>query len=279
MPFADELGEGANAGQTEIDTLKAAGFSVDVYRNADVSVDLLTHLADYSVVYLETHSGTLDDGDAILDTSSQDTKQYAAYLKDGTVRQALAAGSNDLYLAITAEFIQKHVGTFAPSSLLYLDGCDVLHAQVFWGALEAKGVDTLITWDSHIYSGASQAAAQFMFGQLGNGESVSAALAAANSAGLGSGLGDQGTAHLGFVGDGDDTLARALSHYAPTATPTPTDTPTPTATTADPPTSTPTPVVKKACPKNASRKHGKCTCKKGYKMVHGKCKKVKKRAK
>jgi hypothetical protein len=277
LPFADELGEGADAGQAEIDALKAAGFTVDVYRNADVSVDLLSHLADYSAVYLETHSGTLGDGDAILDTASTDSKQYAAYLKDGTVRQALAAGSSNLYLAITAEFIQKHVGTFAPSSLLYLDGCDVLHATVFSDALAAKGLDSMITWDSHVYSGTSQNAAQFMFGQLGSGASVSAALAAANAAGLGSGLGDQGIAHLGYVGDGDDTLARALAHYTapPTATPTPTDTPTPTPT--DTPTATPTPVAKKACPKNSSKKHGKCTCKKGYKMVNGKCKKVKKK--
>lgn len=276
LPFADELNEGPNAGQTEIDTLKAAGFSVDVYRNADVSIDLLTHLADYSVVYLETHSGTLDDGDAIVDTPSTDTKQYASYLKDGTVRQALAAGSDTLYLAITAGFVEKHMGTFAASSLLYLDGCDVLHAQVFSNALQSKGVDTLITWDSHVFSGASEAAAQFMFGQLGNGASVSGALAAANAAGYGSGLGDQGIAHLGYVGDGDDTLQRALTHFTQPDTPTPTDTPTPSPTST--PTDTPTsvPVTKKACPKNATRKHGKCTCKKGYKMVHGKCKKVKK---
>jgi hypothetical protein len=60
----------------------------------------------------------------------------------------------------------------------------------------------------------------------------------------------------------------------PTPTATPTSTPTPTAT----PTATAVPtVVKKACPKNATRKHGKCTCKKGYTMKHGKCVKKKKK--
>lgn len=65
----------------------------------------------------------------------------------------------------------------------------------------------------------------------------------------------------------------------PTASPTTTPTPVPTATrTAIPPTATPTktkaPIHK--CPRNATKKHGKCACKKGYKMVKGKCRKVKK---
>jgi|SRR5947209_618811 len=279
LPFADELSQPGqpDTGQAEIDALKSAGFTVDVYRNADVSIDLLTHLADYSAIYLETHSGTLGDGDAILDTASMDSKQYSAYLKDGTVRQALAAGSTQLFLAINAEFFQKHVGTFPSSSILYLDGCDVLHADVFWSAVHSRGVDAMLTWDSHVFSGASEAAAQFMFGQLSGGATVSEALAAANAAGYGSGLGDQGIAHLGYVGDGKDSLPRALAHFAPADTPTPTPTDTPTATVT--PTPTPSTVAKKSCPRYASRKHGSCVCKKGYRMVHGKCKKVKKRGK
>jgi hypothetical protein len=66
----------------------------------------------------------------------------------------------------------------------------------------------------------------------------------------------------------------------PTATPTntPTATPTATATATATPTATATqtpPPAKKTCPKNSSRKHGKCMCKKGYVMKKGKCVKKK----
>lgn len=65
-----------------------------------------------------------------------------------------------------------------------------------------------------------------------------------------------------------------------TDTPTPSPTATPTATPTDSPTIAPTPTntavpVKKSCPKNSSKKHGKCVCKKGYTKKHGKCVKKK----
>ncbi|GAC1445817.1 MAG: hypothetical protein NVSMB52_08500 [Chloroflexota bacterium] len=61
-----------------------------------------------------------------------------------------------------------------------------------------------------------------------------------------------------------------------TATPTTTATSTATPLPTDTPTATPKPIHSKKCTKNAKRKHGKCTCKKGYAKVHGKCVKKKK---
>jgi hypothetical protein len=93
------------------------------------------------------------------------------------------------------------------------------------------------------------------------------------------------TTLYGLLAAVDAQIKLALNPPPPgqaTDTPTPTSTPTSTATAT--PTETPTAtattvptVVKKACPKNATRKHGKCTCKKGYTMKKGKC--VKKRKK
>jgi hypothetical protein len=72
---------------------------------------------------------------------------------------------------------------------------------------------------------------------------------------------------------------------APAATATPTVTPTspPTSTPTDTPTNTPTPLPTSTpslpkfikCPKNSSKKKGKCACKKGYTMKKGKCVKKK----
>lgn len=58
----------------------------------------------------------------------------------------------------------------------------------------------------------------------------------------------------------------------PTNTVAPTNTATATATTPPPP---PSPTTKKKCPKNSTKKHGKCVCKKGYVKKHGKCVKKK----
>jgi hypothetical protein len=93
------------------------------------------------------------------------------------------------------------------------------------------------------------------------------------------------TTLFGFLSAADIQVQIALSGgptKAPTNTPTTepaTATPTATATATNTavPTDTPTktkPAAKK-CPKNASKKHGKCACKKGYVLKHGKCMKKK----
>ncbi|MGH2411288.1 MAG: hypothetical protein ACRDGS_13100, partial [Chloroflexota bacterium] len=284
MPFASELNEGANAGQAEVDALQKAGFQVDVFRNQDVTIDLMTTLGSYSAVYMESHSGLLANGDAILVTGSTDGSKYKKYLPpayapggDNTVQPAIVDGATGEYLAIVAGFIQQHMNSFPDSSLLYFDGCDLLSATKFWGALQAKNADTMVSWDNHIFSSSSELAAQYMFSQLASGETVSQSLDATGKAGMASGYGDQGIAHLGYLGDGADTLALSLSHATPIATPT--ETPTATST-PDPPTPTATPkkLPRTKCKHGKHRIHGgKCMCKRDYKMSHGKCRKVKKK--
>lgn len=282
LPFQDELNEGTNAGQSVIDSLTHAGFQVDVFRNGQVTPDVMATLGQYSVVYIETHSGAFADGDAIVNTASTDASRYLSYIKDGTVRQALSAGSSALYLAITSAFVQKHMNAFPNSSIVYLDGCDLLGATLFWGALQAKNVDDMITWDAHVFSLYSEQTAPFMFGRLNDGNTVQAALAATKTAGLADALGDTGPAHLGYDGDPANTLPAALTRAQPK--PQVTDTPTPTSTSL--PTATPTPKpVKKHRHKKKHKKKVRLTptptrtpvkhkvkkCKTGHHRVRGKC--------
>ena len=76
------------------------GFSVDVLRNSQVTVATMESLSNYSVVYMETHSGTLGDGDAIVLTRQTSSAGITNLFKDGSVAQGLAYGDQALYIAI-----------------------------------------------------------------------------------------------------------------------------------------------------------------------------------
>ncbi len=261
-PFADELGLGESAGEGEIEPLKAAGFSVDVVRNSDVTVSVMENLANYSVIYMETHSGTLGDGDAIILTRQTDSSSVKSLFADGSVTQGLAYGDQNLYIALKAQFFLQHTGTYPNSTIVFLNGCEVLGANVLWDALRQHNVATLISWDNKAINTIDEQAADFMFPRLASGETVSAAIADAKAASLGVSTFDGVDAHLGYLGQGDTTFADALQGTpldtpTPTATATSTDTPTATAT------ATPTPHKVSPCKrKNYHRVHGTCVPKK-----------------
>jgi hypothetical protein len=264
-PFAHQLG--AAAGQTEIDDLMQAGFQVDVARDDAVTVRTMETLAGYSMVYMETHAGVLPDGDAVVATGETNTVPYTAFFNEQSVMQVFAAGdpSGTLYNAITGRFVTRHMGSFPASSIVYLDGCSVLAAPSFWQALQGRNVDVLLSWDHEVYNDANELSADYMLTNLDKGDTIVASLAATQAAGLAVSTVAGITSHLGFLGDGDDTLARALAETTPTPTATPTATVTPTVTPTDIPTPTVTP---------ATVKHRKC--KRGYHLVKGKCRKKKK---
>jgi hypothetical protein len=276
-PFADELGLGPSAGQSLADQLTAAGFSVDVYRNDQVTVPVMENLSQYSVVYMLTHSGVLDNGHALVLLGETDAKPYAALLKDCdsetprlcSVMQGIAQGSTALSVAITDYFFQTHMGSFPNSSMFFLNGCEILSAPAFVAALHSRNLASLVGWDGKVDSAITELSAQIFFNDLISGSTVEASLSDVAAKGFATSVWDNQTAHLRDDGDGGLTLSDALTGAPPTlSTTTPTATPLPA-------TATPTPKPSKACPKYSKKKHGKCTCKTGYKMKKGKCVKKK----
>lgn len=236
-PFADELGLGSDAGQGEIAPLQSAGFSVDVLRNVQVTVATMENLSNYSVVYMETHSGTLGDGDAIVLTRQTSSAGISNLFKDGSVAQGLAYGDQALYIAIKSQFILQHMGKFPVSSIIFLNGCELLGATVMWNAFHQQGVATMISWDNKVVNTLDEQAADFMFPRLARGETVASNVEAARAANLGSSTFENAVAHLGYLGDGNNTFSNALQGVAPpTATPTITSTALPTSTATTVPT-------------------------------------------
>lgn len=261
-PFADELGRGADAGRQEVSMLASAGFRVDVLRNGQVTVPVAERLADYSVVYMETHSGITADGDAVVATGETDTSPYAPLYGEHSLVQVFVAGDTEgaLYNAFTGTFVSLHVGNFPQGSILFLNGCSILKAPALWAALRARHAASLLGWDDEANAAVTDAAAQVVLRAMASGASVRDGVAEARQAGLGTSPAQDGIAHLGYLGDGDETLAQAREGTVQAATPTPTATSTPT------PTATAVPTTRTTVKK---------TCKRGWHMVKGKCKRKK----
>lgn len=282
-PFGTDLGFGTDAGGAVVSALTNAGFKVDVMRDNQVTVPVMQSLTQYSVIYLETHSQTVDNHGFIL-TGDQDATDYGAMRRDCAVSnpsycalmQGFAGHDNaHLYNAITDRFIQDDVsGAFPNSSLIFINGCNLLQAPSFWSALSARNSDVMVSWDDEVESAITEQSAALFFKDLAGGMSVKDAVAAVTAAGLGTSTftdpftGQAFVAHLGYLGDGSDTLANALTGADPPVTITPTTTATATAT--------PKPTTR---PKPTATPKPRAQCKKGYHLSHGKCVKTKKKKK
>jgi hypothetical protein len=258
-PFATELGLGASAGEQEVEALRAAGFSVDVYRDGQVTIPVMQQIPQYAVTYIETHAAVMPNGDAVVVSGETDPGPYADYYRDHTLAQATVSGdpTKALYNSVTGAFFIAHTAPFSAGSLLYINGCSVLSAPTFWSALQSRGLRALISWDGESAGTTDETAGSFVLNKLSQGLAVDPVVADAVTQGVGVSLMTVPPAHLGYRGNGQETLADALHATDP---PTPTAVPTPTATPAPSPTA-----VKKS----------PTACKRGYHRSHGRCVKTK----
>lgn len=269
-PFAWEAGMDPTDGTTEVAALKAAGFSVDEYRNSAVTVEVMQHLADYGVIYMQTHANIISGGDAVIATGVTDTAPYAQMFIEGSLRQVMAAGDPKarLFDAIDTRFIQGHVGTFPNGAIMVVNGCSLLDATELWNALRGRNLATMVGWDNEGLSAAETQAGNVLFTDLAGGDTVAGAVAAVTASGWGTNDAGSGPAHLGYDGSGLATLSGLEKGMLPSdlaVTPSPTPLP-PTATTV-PPTAAPTASKRHACPRGKHRSHGKCVRKKRAKRT------------
>lgn len=212
-PFAGELSLGSTAGGAEMDALQRAGYAVYVRRDGGVTVPVLETLGNYSAVYMETHSGTLPGGDAIIATGETDFAPYASMAPtrfggDGSLMPALVAGdpTHRLYVAVTSTFIRLHVGRFPPDSIVFLNGCSLLQAPLFWQTLQSRGVASLISWNEQTDANVADPAGAVVVQDLMAGDTVEGSMQAASNAGLDV-TNSSPPAHLGFDGDGGARLS------------------------------------------------------------------------
>jgi len=248
LPFAHQIGP--DSGVAEIKDLQAAGFQVDVLRDSQVTIHSLRSLADYNVIYIQSHGGVNQYGEAnlvsgqLVDNDAEVLPMYYNY----SVSKATVAGEGDTqYWAILSNFFRNYVGKFNPNALIYVDTCGLLRATQWWDAvLENRGAGVIVSWDNDSQFKDNLKTSPQFFDDLLQGDAVYQALQDVKAAGLG--VSTDVTqdppvkSHLGYVGHGGITLENAVTGAAPidpTATPTPTSTAKPTST----PTVTPVPTV------------------------------------
>lgn len=212
-PFATQVSPDGEAGATEAAILQAAGFSVTVLRGGQVTVPVMMSLANYSVIYIETHSALLPDGDAVIATGETDNHPYSDLFGNGGLLQTVVAGDphHDLYNAVTGRFFSLHLGTFQPGSILFMNGCGALSAPLLWQDLHARGLSSLIGWNGDVPEGAATTVGTSVISALGNGNTVADAVQSGTSQ-YGSELNSLG---FHYDGNGKDTLADALIAVEP----------------------------------------------------------------
>jgi len=218
-PFRTELDLGPDAGESETSALQAAGYTVDNYSDAAVTVDVMKTLGTYNVVYDDTHSGVNEYGEGVIATGQvyNSNPDLEPYIHEFSVMPVAVAGSPLLFYGVLSRFVQSHVDPFPSASIVFWNGCDMLRASRVWMALQQKGVVAMVSWDGEVLPLDAVNSAGTFFGALSAGADVIHALAAVRSVGQGTSHVDgQSFARLGFVGEGRATLSGLLSPEQPT---------------------------------------------------------------
>lgn len=231
-PFATEE-IGVHDAIAESADLQRAGFTVDQLSDGNVTVASMASLSQYDVIYMHTHAGVNQEGYAVVSTGqlARDDGSMKPLIDQGEVMVVGVQGSSNLYYGVLIPYITKEVGSFHPGSLLYLDTCSLLRAGPLWKALSAKGLATFVSWDNNSLLSDETRAATLFFDAMAQGITLAQSLSLVRAAGLDTSVAEGITAHLGYRGDGNVTLASAGATPTPTtATPLPTVTPQATAT-------------------------------------------------
>jgi hypothetical protein len=242
-PFATEQ-IGTHDADPEIADLRASGFQVDQYSDQNVTVNVMTTLWQYNVVYMHTHSGVNQAGYSVIATGETfgSDPSLAPYVQDGYLWDTEVAGLSEHVYGILDPFITQYENRFPDDSLLYLDGCMLLRATVTWQNLQAKNVGALVTWDDDSSFPDESRSAQTFFHAMALGMTVIDALQVVHQAGEDTSVFNGKVAHLGYLGNGYITLQGHVQPPPTSTPPPPTATSAPTtAATAPLPTATATP--------------------------------------
>jgi hypothetical protein len=217
-PFATQLSSDGLTGANEAAVLRQAGFAVTILTGSQVTVPVMMHLTDYNVIYIETHSAILPNGDAVISTGETNNRPYSALYGDGGLLQTVVAGDphHALYNAVTGRFFALHLGTFAPGAILFVNGCAALSAPLLWQDLKGRGLSTLIGWNGDVPEQAATVVGDAVMSQLGAGKTVAESI----EAGAAAYPSDLSSLGFHYDGNGEETLGNALT-ASPPALPTP----------------------------------------------------------
>jgi len=169
-------------GASEI--LEDAGFEVDVFSKASVTVDFYKTLATkgYDVIIFRTHSGILMNatgqpipGDPVfLFTAEEyDPTKHNWLLLNDLVAPANPWDTETFYFAISPSFVRETMQGSFNDTVIIIDGCHGLYSTTMADAFISRGASVIISWDDKVTAPHMDAATILLLEKLlMNNESV-----------------------------------------------------------------------------------------------------------
>lgn len=146
--------------QAATNLLEQAGYAVDYYAGAQVTVDFYRNLPShgYRLIVLRVHSALGEKGAPPLclftGESYSQYKYVSEQLNDQVVRVHYMGGSNEqLYFGITPSFINSCTSGSLQNCTVVLMGCNGLTYTDMANAFVTKGARACIGWDGPVTAG------------------------------------------------------------------------------------------------------------------------------
>ena len=130
--------------------LSAAGYTVDIFRGENVTIDLLRNIAGYKVMVLRLHSAIHSDRNLYIFSGEPYTEsKYTMEQLTGSVRKANTT-EGKLYFAINIAFLGKNKLDSFKDSTVILMGCHGVSDQDSVDRLLESGVKTYFGWTGYV---------------------------------------------------------------------------------------------------------------------------------
>ena len=130
--------------------LNASGYTVDIFRGENVTIDLLRNIAGYKVMVLRLHSAIHSDRNLYIFSGEPYTEsKYTMEQLTGSVRKANTT-EGKLYFAINIALLGNKKPDGLKDSTVILMGCHGVSDQYSVDRLLENGVETYFGWTGYV---------------------------------------------------------------------------------------------------------------------------------
>jgi hypothetical protein len=135
-----------------VQCLSNAGYKVDLFRGANVTVDLLRNVGGYKILILRLHSTIHTDEFLYLYSGEKYTEsKYANEQLAGAVRKAYTFDESETpYFALNAVFLGNNKPDGLNGTTIILTGCNGTATPYVIQRFFERGVKVYVSWDGYV---------------------------------------------------------------------------------------------------------------------------------
>ena len=132
--------------------LSNAGYTVDVYKGTNVTIDLLRNIGGYKILILRLHSSIHTDNFLYVFSGEKYTEsKYIDEQLTGAVRKAYTFNESEPpYFALNSVFIGKLKPNGLNGTTLIMMGCNGTANNYVIQRFFQEGIQTYISWDGYV---------------------------------------------------------------------------------------------------------------------------------